>query len=112
MTSIHHPGVSSEFPFASLLRSSDRELILVQLMTSVWETILQLPILPREGRSPVLRCEVCSHHAWTGAEALTEAEVRDGWREPVNMVDWNLKAQVPPVSPLGLSLLASVSGCG
>ena len=49
MTSIHHHGVSSEFPFASLLRSSDRELILVQLMTSVWETILQLPILARDG---------------------------------------------------------------
>lgn len=44
MTSIHDHGVSSEFPFAFLPRSSDRELILVQLMTSVWETILQLPL--------------------------------------------------------------------
>jgi hypothetical protein len=49
MTSTDRRGVSPEFPFASLLRSSDRERILVQLMTSVWETILQLPILPREG---------------------------------------------------------------
>jgi hypothetical protein len=49
MTSIDRYAVSPEFPFASLFRSSDRERILVQLMTSVWETILQLPILAREG---------------------------------------------------------------
>ena len=48
MTSTHHRSASPEFPFASMLRSADRELILVQLMTSVWETILQLPILARE----------------------------------------------------------------
>jgi hypothetical protein len=45
-----------------------REWNLVQLMTSVWETILQLPILAREGddgddRPPLLRREVCGHHA-------------------------------------------------
>ena len=49
MTSMHHHSPSPEFPFASLLRSSDRELILVQLMTSVWETILQLPVLAETG---------------------------------------------------------------
>ena len=34
--------------------------------------------------------------------ALTEAEVRDGWGELVNMVGGNLKALVPPISRLGL----------
>jgi hypothetical protein len=65
MTSIHHHGVSSEFPSPSPLRSSDRELILVQLMTSVWETILQLPILARDGHDG----------------ELTEGEVQDAWGE-------------------------------
>jgi hypothetical protein len=133
MTSIdHHHAAASEFPFASLLRSSDRERILVQLMTSVWETILQLPILAREdhdgdeGRSGDLlvtgRIQIAG--AWEGTvamtgprsfaakcaaimherepEVLTEAEVRDGWGELVNMIGGNLKALVPPVSRLGL----------
>jgi Chemotaxis phosphatase CheX len=133
MTSIDHHAVSSEFPFASLLRSSDRERILVQLMTSVWETILQLPILPRDGHEgnevrsgdlPLLTGRIQIAGAWEGTvamtgprsfaakcaaimhgrepEALTEAEVRDGWGELVNMVGGNLKALVPPVSRLGL----------
>ena len=49
MTSIDHHAILPSFPSASLLRSSDGERILVQLMTSVWETILQLAILPWEG---------------------------------------------------------------
>ena len=40
-------------------------------------------------------------HEWEPA-ALTEAEVRDGWGELVNIVGGNLTAQVPPVSRLGL----------
>jgi hypothetical protein len=133
MTSIHHHGVSSEFPFASLLRSSDRELILVQLMTSVWETILQLPILARDGHDgdqvrsgdlPLVAGRIQITGAWEGTvamtgprsfaakcagimhgqepEALTEAEVQDGWGELVNVVGGNLKALVPPISRLGL----------
>jgi hypothetical protein len=62
MTSLHPHAVSPEFPFASLLRSSARERILVQLMASVWETILQLRI-PGPGRPPLLRREVRGHHA-------------------------------------------------
>jgi hypothetical protein len=41
-------------------------------------------------------------------EALTEAEVRDGWGELVNMVGGNLKALVPPVSRLGLRVWLTV----
>ena len=40
-------------------------------------------------------------------EALTDAEVRDAWGELVNMVGWNLKALVPPVSRLGLPAVLS-----
>jgi hypothetical protein len=80
MTSIHHHGLSPEFPFASLLRSSDRELILVQLMTSVWETILQLPILVRNRHDddptrardlPLVTGRIQITGAWEGTVAMT-----------------------------------------
>jgi Chemotaxis phosphatase CheX len=79
MTSIDHHPVSCEFPFASLLRSSDRERILVQLMTSAWETILQLPFLPRDahegdevrsGDLPLLTGRIRIAGAWEGTVAL------------------------------------------
>jgi CheY-specific phosphatase CheX len=80
MSSIHHHGVSPEFPFASLLWSSDRERILVQLMTSVWETILQLPILVRDGHDgdevrsgdlPLVTGRIQIAGAWEGTVAMT-----------------------------------------
>jgi hypothetical protein len=80
MTSIDHHAVSPEFPFASLLRSSDRERILVQLMTSVWETILQLPILARDGHDghevrsgdlPLVTGRIQIAGAWEGTVAMT-----------------------------------------
>lgn len=37
------------YPFATLLRSVDRDRLLVQLVAAVWDSILSLPILPREG---------------------------------------------------------------
>jgi hypothetical protein len=52
MTSIEHHAESPELLFAALLRLSDRERILVQVMALVGETILQLP------RRPLLRREV------------------------------------------------------
>ena len=58
---------------------SDRERILVQLMTSVWETILQdcLSCRGRAGpRSFAAKCAATMHGRET--EALTEAEVRAG----------------------------------
>jgi hypothetical protein len=95
-------------------------------MTSVWETILQLPALPRgahegdevrSGDLPLLTGRIRIAGAWEGTVALigprpfaakcaaimhgcqpetvTEAEVRDGWRELVNIVGGNLKALVP-----------------
>ena len=64
-------------------------MILVQLMTSVWETILQLRILARDGhdgeqlRSGDLplaaKCAGIMHGR--EPEALTEGEVQDAWGE-------------------------------
>jgi hypothetical protein len=80
MTSIDHHAASPDFPFASLLRSSDRERILVQLMTSVWETILQLPILAREdyngnavrsGGLSLVTGRIQIAGAWEGTVAMT-----------------------------------------
>ena len=80
MTSIEHHLASPKFPFASLLRSSDRERILVQLMASVWETILQLPILARDGHNgdevrpgdlPLLAGRIQIAGAWEGTVAMT-----------------------------------------
>jgi hypothetical protein len=60
-------------------------------MTSVWETILRLSLLAREGhegdepaRSFAAKCAAIMHGR--EPEALTEAEVRGGWGELVNMV--------------------------
>jgi chemotaxis protein CheX len=69
-----------EFPFAVLLRSSDRERLLVQLMASVWETILQLPLLVREAHDddrnwsagvPPVTGRIRIAGAWEGTVALT-----------------------------------------
>jgi hypothetical protein len=53
--------------------------MLVQLMTSVWETILRLPILPREDyNGDAVRSGDLG--------LLSEGEVRNGWRELVGYV--------------------------
>lgn len=128
---------STDYPFAALVRATDRDRILVQIMASVWESILGLPILPRperdaaegEGTGRVIVGAVRIEGAWSGAvelagpqefaagctarmhqrpvELLSDREVRDGWGELVNMVGGNLKAMVPPVSRLGLPEVAS-----
>jgi hypothetical protein len=74
------PDQHLEFPFAALLRSSDRERLLVQVMASVWETILQLPILARHGHDgdearpedlPLVTGRVRIAGVWEGTVALT-----------------------------------------
>jgi hypothetical protein len=42
-----YPALLREFPFATLLRSSDRDQILVRLVVAVWDSLLQFPILVR-----------------------------------------------------------------
>ncbi len=85
MTSAEQYAASPEFPFASLLRSSDREGILVQLMASVWETILQLPIVPRDGHVgdevrpgdlPLVTGRIRIAGAWEGTVAMTGPRFR------------------------------------
>jgi hypothetical protein len=69
-------------------------------MASVWETILQLPILPRDATTGVslvggplaAKCAPIMHGR--EAETLTEAEVKDGGEALVNMVGGNRKALV------------------
>jgi chemotaxis protein CheX len=50
-TPAQHGGDSgpSTYPFATLLRSTDRDRLLVQLVAAVWDSTLGSPILPREG---------------------------------------------------------------
>ena len=49
---------SAQYPFAPLLRAGDRDPILVQIMASVWESILKMPNsrdprkMPRKAMAP------------------------------------------------------------
>jgi hypothetical protein len=38
----------SEYPFARMMRSSDRDRLLTQLVAAVWDSTLRFPILLRE----------------------------------------------------------------
>jgi len=49
------PDFHTEFPFAALLRATDRERLLMQIVASVWDNILELPIQAREGPSRTRR---------------------------------------------------------
>lgn len=80
MSSGTQPTRQAEFPFAGKLRSSDREQMLVQVVASVWETLLGLPILAREdGRAedvdpchgPVLSGSIRIMGAWEGTTTLS-----------------------------------------
>ncbi len=48
MTQLPDPVARSEHPFVAEVRSADRDRLLVQLVASVWASMLELPILPRE----------------------------------------------------------------
>jgi hypothetical protein len=48
MSANAYPDLHTEFLIAALLRATDRERLLVQLMASIWDNILELPIQPRE----------------------------------------------------------------
>jgi chemotaxis protein CheX len=80
MMSSDHPALHAEFPFAGKLRSSDRDEMLVQLMASVWETMLGLPILARESGQqddlspcgePVVSASIRIAGAWDGSATLS-----------------------------------------
>lgn len=71
---------AAEYPCASLLRSSDRERILVQVMASVWDSILRLPLLLRAqpdgseaapGDLPLVVGTIRIAGAWDGVVAMT-----------------------------------------
>jgi chemotaxis protein CheX len=48
MTTDAAQDLQTQFPFAAMLRATDRDRLLVQLMASVWENILQLPAQNRD----------------------------------------------------------------
>jgi len=125
--------LASDYPFATMMRAADRERVVAQVVASVWDTALGLPALPREGHDLTgshdhgVLGRVRITGAWEGVVAmsgpsrlaaecsalmygtepqdLTEAEIRDGWGELVNMVGGHIKALVPPVSRLALPLV-------
>jgi chemotaxis protein CheX len=73
------PAAPCPYPFATLLRSVDRDRLLVQLVAAVWDSILSLPILPREGsedldsrprRSPLLSGCLRISGNWNGSVVM------------------------------------------
>jgi chemotaxis protein CheX len=72
--------LQSEYPFALMMRSTDRDHLLVQLVAAVWESILGFPILPREDHHdpgqeldvlPALTGTVHITGAWEGTVAMS-----------------------------------------
>jgi chemotaxis protein CheX len=73
------PTTPGAYPFATLLRSTDRDRLLTQLVAAVWDSILSLPILPRDGSedldsharpSPLLSGYVRISGNWTGSVVM------------------------------------------
>jgi chemotaxis protein CheX len=80
MTTRDFSTLEAEFPFAGKLRSRDREQMLVQIMASVWETTLELPLLARDSgpaedlnpcREPVVSGSIRIMGVWQGSLTLT-----------------------------------------
>lgn len=126
-------------PFGTLLRSSDRERLIVQLIAAVWDSMLGLPILPRaepqdpvpDPGQPLLSATVRISGEWAGSvvmcvpftlardcaalmygsasRGLQASEVADAWGELANMVGGNLKSLLPPPAQLSLPLVGATS---
>jgi chemotaxis protein CheX len=80
MTQLPDAVARSEYPFVAQVRSVDRDKLLVQLVSSVWESMLELPILSREEQEdldndprfrPALIGIVRITGAWEGAVAMS-----------------------------------------
>lgn len=124
--------VEPEFPFTARVRASDRERLLVDLVTSVWATTLDLPITVRPDdpaaapdRPVAAALRIGGAHALTvvvaapwalaaecaaafyarDAASLGAEEVRDAWGELGNQVVGNLKALVDPPCTLSLPVV-------
>jgi hypothetical protein len=131
------PELDSEYPFSGKIRASDREHLLIGIITLVWDSTLELPIslrdtdpeeIPAEG--PVIIGSIQVTGAWPCTLALAASaelaavcaekfygrpaaeippeDVMDAWGELVNQIGGNLKALVAP--PTHLSLPHVVSG--
>jgi hypothetical protein len=51
VTGARPSALTPEYPFAAMIWASDRDRRLVQVMASVWESILRVPLLPRAERA-------------------------------------------------------------
>jgi chemotaxis protein CheX len=73
------PARNAEFAFAGRMRASDREQLLAQVMASVWDTMLELPLLVRPtdqaedfnpGCGPVVSGSIGIAGSWEGRVTL------------------------------------------
>jgi CheY-specific phosphatase CheX len=135
MTATARPA--PEYPFSPQTRAADRDRILIDIVASVWDSMLGLPILVRDGQEDLdhgdihtLTGTVHVTGAWQGtlamatpivlatecaarmydqpAGSLPLTEVQDAWGELCNMVAGNVKACLPP--PCQISLPGVVEG--
>ena len=126
-----YPALLTEFPFATLLRSSDRDQILIRLVVAVWDSLLQFPILIRAEHgadthapldllvgtiritgpwpatvaliAPAAFAADCAVVMYSQpAATLSAGDIADAWGELSNIVGGNLKALLPPPSLLSL----------
>jgi chemotaxis protein CheX len=125
------PELDLEHPFSGLTRTADRERILIDILTLVWDSTLELPISLRESdgkeaaeTGPVVIGSIQVTGAWPctlaiaasaelaavcaerfygrPASELPEADVMDAWGELVNQIGGNLKALIAPPTHLSL----------
>lgn len=136
MTTDQAPLLDEEFPFTRRRRKTDRDALLTEIVTTVWDSILGLAVAVRDhddahADEPTVTGTVHIDGAWTGTVTLTGARtlaetcgrrmfgeretlnvegIRDAWGELSNMVAGNLKALVPPVSRLSLPEVRDTTG--
>ncbi len=133
-----NPALESEHPFSALIRASDRERILLEILQLVWDSTLGLPVSQREDdeqevasaagaiivgsihvtgawpctiaiAAPSDFAATCAAHIFgKSAEELSTADVMDAWGELANQIGGNLKALIAP--PTHLSMPDVVQG--
>lgn len=125
------PDLDLEHPFSGLTRTADRERILIDILSLVWDSTLDLPIslcepdaqdVPDTGRVIIGAIQVTG--AWPctlavaasaelaavcaerfygkPADTLPPEDVMDAWGELVNQIGGNLKALIAPPTQLSL----------
>ena len=126
---IHSPPYDPQCPYSSLLREDDRSVVLHDLITDIWRTALDLPLVQVDEASDEpglktctavvhltgafrgsvaltagvpLAAECAARMFQTAAASLSALEVQDSWGELGNMVAGNLKALVSKPTVISL----------